>query len=452
MSNNQCINNKKPVSNNKQENEGKLKLTGEQKQTMKKYAVFALMFTICGALMWLIFSPSADDKAEAEASAGFNTDIPLPKEEGLINDKRDAYEQGEMKERQEEKMRSLQDFSSLLDEEEKKPSKELALADREPMKQKNARTYSPQDKGQSSSFQTSADAYRDIHRTLGGFYETQREDTQKERLLKEVETLKARLQEKESNPSGTVNEQLTLMEESYKLAAKYLPLNAGTPTTHTEAIQTDVKNASGKTSVVPVSQVREQTVSMLPQDRDGIEIITAFGKPRNTGFLTAGTTHQGETKNTISACIHDNQIIADGQSVRLRLLEPMRAGGTLIPRNTLLSGQAKIQGERLGITVASLEYQGLIFPVELRVYDTDAQEGIFIPGSMEMDAVREIAAGMGTNAASSINLGGDATEQLAADMGRSLIQGTSQFFSKKLKEVKVNLKAGYKVFLLPKDN
>ncbi|KAA6304090.1 hypothetical protein EZS27_044265 [termite gut metagenome] len=71
---------------------------------------------------------------------------------------------------------------------------------------------------------------------------------------------------------------------------------------------------------------------------------------------------------------------------------------------------------------------------------------------MEMDAVKEIAANMGTNAGTSINLSSDTGGQLAADMGRSLIQGSSQFFSKKLREVKVNLKAGYKVFLLPKDN
>ncbi|KAA6306438.1 hypothetical protein EZS27_041907, partial [termite gut metagenome] len=121
---------------NKQENETKPTLSNEQKQVMKKYAVFALMFTIFAAVMWLIFSPSEQDKAKAEASAGFNTDIPLPKEEGLISDKRDAYEQGEMKAKQEEKMRSLQDFSSLLDEDAKQPEKELALLSDEPVKQK----------------------------------------------------------------------------------------------------------------------------------------------------------------------------------------------------------------------------------------------------------------------------------------------------------------------------
>ncbi|KAA6304624.1 hypothetical protein EZS27_043728 [termite gut metagenome] len=71
------MHNNKHMRGNKKENETKPTLSKEQKQVMKKYAVFALMFTICGALMRLIFSPSEQDKAKAEASAGFNTDIPL---------------------------------------------------------------------------------------------------------------------------------------------------------------------------------------------------------------------------------------------------------------------------------------------------------------------------------------------------------------------------------------
>jgi hypothetical protein len=59
---------------------------------------------------------------------------------------------------------------------------------------------------------------------------------------------------------------------------------------------------------------------------------------------------------------------------------------------------------------------------------------------------------MGTNAGTSISLSSDAGEQFAADMGRSVVQGVSQFFSRKMREVKVNLKAGYRVFLLPEGN
>jgi hypothetical protein len=55
---------------------------------------------------------------------------------------------------------------------------------------------------------------------------------------------------------------------------------------------------------------------------------------------------------------------------------------------------------------------------------------------------------MGTSAGTSINLSNDAGEQFVADMGRNLIQGVSQFAAKKLREVKVHLKTGYRVALL----
>ena len=85
------------------------------------------------------------------------------------------------------------------------------------------------------------------------------------------------------------------------------------------------------------------------------------------------------------------------------------------------------------------------------MYDTDGQAGVCIPNSTEINAVKEVAANMGTSAGTSISLTSDAGQQLAADLGRGVIQGTSQYVSKKLREVKVSLKAGYRVFLLPND-
>mgnify|MGYP000709521048 CR=1 FL=1 len=63
----------------------------------------------------------------------------------------------------------------------------------------------------------------------------------------------------------------------------------------------------------------------------------------------------------------------DGQTVKLRLLEPLQAGNVIVPKNSLVSGSAKVQGERLDILVSSLEYAGNIIPVELAVYDSDGQ-------------------------------------------------------------------------------
>ena len=49
----------------------------------------------------------------------------------------------------------------------------------------------------------------------------------------------------------------------------------------------------------------------------------------------------------------------------------------------------------------------------------------------------------------SITITDDAGSQLLSDLGRSAIQGVSQYVSKKMRSVKVTLKAGYSVLLLP---
>jgi conjugative transposon TraM protein len=450
-------------ANNQTTNESKPGLSNEQKQKMKKYAVFALMGIICAGCMWLIFAPSAEEKAKQEQTAGFNADIPLPKEEGLIGDKRDAYEQEQIKQKQAERMRSLEDFSAMPGGETAKPSDDLVLPDDEPQTVKASSVGGTKSRPQ-SSIQNSAQAYHDINRTLGNFYESPKNDSdpEKERLQQELDELRGRLDEQERKKNA-VDEQMAIMEKSYQMASKYLPMNTannngaafpGTqaatpePAENGNSNSNNTGNVSGKMTVVPVGQVNTQTVSALHQNMSDAAFMEAFSRPRNMGFITAHAESRTAVRNTITACVHDDQTILNGQSVRLRLLEHIRAGKTLIPRNTLVSGTAKIQGERLDITINSVEFAGQIIPVELTVYDLDGQRGIFIPDLQELSAAKEIVANMGTSAGTSFNINSDAGEQLVADMGRNLIQGVSQFTAKKLREVKVHLKAGYRLYLV----
>lgn len=102
------------------------------------------------------------------------------------------------------------------------------------------------------------------------------------------------------------------------------------------------------------------------------------------------------------------------------------------------------------VTINSIQYAGNIIPVELQVYDLDGQRGISVPGNDEINAAKEIASQMAQSAGSSITITDDAGSQFAADMGKSLIQGASQYVSKKMSVVKVTLKANYQLLLLPK--
>ncbi len=93
-----------------------------------------------------------------------------------------------------------------------------------------------------------------------------------------------------------------------------------------------------------------------------------------------GHKEERNVRNTIRACIHGDQTVISGQGVRMRLLEPMRVGKHILPKNSLLTGEGRIQGERLHVNILQVEYGGTIIPVELAVYDNDGQGGIFHSG------------------------------------------------------------------------
>lgn len=303
--------------------------------------------------------------------------------------------------------------------------------------------------GRDGSIASSTSAYNDINATLGNFYESPQEDPEKEALKAEVEQLKQAVVAQQP-AQMTYGEQVALLEKSYELAAKYTlgggGANPGSQTGN-EAV-----TRNGKAKAVPVGHVSTPVVSSLPQPVSDTVLFARLSQPGR--FHTAiGKTEAGSMRNTIHACIHGDQTVTGGQGVRIRLLEPMRVGKHVLPKNSLLTGESRIQGERLNIGIVQVEHDGIIIPVELTVYDNDGQGGIFIPGSMEANAVKEVAANMGQNLGTSISITNQsAKDQLLSELGRGAIQGVSQYITKKLREEKVHLKSGYTLMLYQNDN
>lgn len=95
-------------------------LTPAEIQRRKKMLVFPLMFLVFAGAMWLIFAPSSKEK-EKEIQKGFNIDVPLPNEKGLLDDKKEAYEQEAFEKQRKEKMGTLQDFDITIGRQEDIP-------------------------------------------------------------------------------------------------------------------------------------------------------------------------------------------------------------------------------------------------------------------------------------------------------------------------------------------
>lgn len=298
----------------------------------------------------------------------------------------------------------------------------------------------------SNSFSTSTSAYNDINATLGSFYEEPREDPEKEALKAELEELKQSMAQQQ-NSQPTYADQVALLEKSYELAAKYMPSN--TAATSESAAEEESTTRSGKAKAQPVGHVTTPVVSALAQPVSDSMMIAQMAQSVGGGFHTAvGATPKQAARNTIKACVHGDQTIISGQSVRLRLFEAMRVGKYVLPRNTLITGEGSIKGERLDIEILQVEHNGTIIPVELTVHDNDGQVGIFIPGSMEASAAKEMAANLAQKLGTSISITNQsAGDQLLSEVGRGAIQGVSQYISKKMREEKVHLKSGYTLML-----
>ena len=416
----------------------------KRKEQIKKILVYGGMVMLCLVSFYFIFKPSKEQVQAEQQKVGFNAELPDPRGAGIEADKSAAYELEDMRVKQEQKMRTLEDFTAMTTDDEEE---EVVEIPEEPRYTGGGSSYRSGSSSRSNSFSTSTSAYNDINATLGSFYEEPREDPEKEALKVELEELKQSMAQQQ-NSQPTYADQVALLEKSYELAAKYMP--GGTAATSEGAAEeVETTTRSGKAKAQPVGHVTTPVVSALAQPVSDSVMIARMAQSVGSGFHTAvGEAPKQTARNTIKACVHGDQTIISGQSVRLRLLEAMRVGKYVLPRNTLITGEGSIKGERLDIEILQVEHNGTIIPVELTVHDNDGQAGIFIPGSMEASAAKEMAANLGQNLGTSISITNQsAGDQLLSEVGRGAIQGVSQYISKKMREEKVHLKSGYTLML-----
>ena len=416
----------------------------KRKEQIKKILVYGGMVMLCLVSFYFIFKPSKEQVQAEQQKVGFNAELPDPRGAGIEADKIAAYELEDMRVKQEQKMRTLEDFTAMTTDDEEE---EVVEIPEEPRYTGGGSSYRSGSSSRSNSFSTSTSAYNDINATLGSFYEEPREDPEKEALKVELEELKQSMAQQQ-NSQPTYADQVALLEKSYELAAKYMP--GGTAATSEGAAEeVETTTRSGKAKAQPVGHVTTPVVSALAQPVSDSVMIARMAQSVGSGFHTAvGEAPKQTARNTIKACVHGDQTIISGQSVRLRLLEAMRVGKYVLPRNTLITGEGSIKGERLDIEILQVEHNGTIIPVELTVHDNDGQAGIFIPGSMEASAAKEMAANLGQNLGTSISITNQsAGDQLLSEVGRGAIQGVSQYISKKMREEKVHLKSGYTLML-----
>lgn len=398
----------------------------------KKYIVFALMGIVFLGAMYLLFKPVDKELIT------HNDSVPEAITQGMPTDKVKAYEKELWEQKQQEnenQMHSLADYWNESQEE-------------------STSSYNHQDYNQEPTYmpyERSYQNYKQSQYVLSSFYDnTENQETDK--LKKQIAELEERLEEKDTPTSITMDNQLELMEKSFQMAAKYLPggqnqteLPPSNETTNAKTI------SSKKQAITVVDKTSKEIVSSLVKPTSLQDILPINLQSNQTFYTAEGEGKRQNHKNSIRVSIKEDQVIINEGYIKLKLLESIVINGALLSEASTIIAKVKISNARLEFSVNSIKIDDSIIDTELIGYDNYGQKGLEVLDLQEISASKEIIANMGQTAGTSISMSRSASDQIAGDLTKGLIQGVSGYFSKKVKAQRVTLKHGQELFLVPKE-
>lgn len=215
---------------------------------------------------------------------------------------------------------------------------------------------------------------------------------------------------------------------------------------HPERVQDKIQQQSKQhqRAVYPVSVKDAHTSISLLQGRPTDSARSFLSGQQSNAFYSLGefTREDNEHQDAVSAIIPETQVLVNGATVKLQLTSEVYINGSLIPANQLIYGIAVLDGERLTININSIRYQQTILPVALSVYDMDGIAGIYMPGAITRDVAKQST----DQAIQSIGLA-SLDPSVGAQAASAGIQAAKSLIGRKVKLVKVTVKAGYRVLL-----
>ncbi|QJB29928.1 conjugative transposon protein TraM [Chitinophaga oryzae] len=215
-------------------------------------------------------------------------------------------------------------------------------------------------------------------------------------------------------------------------------------------MQDKLRKASSehKQQVYPVSSTNRDlvTVSSLqpaqPVSSLRTDSILAL-RPVSNGFYSVDDAlTETEEENAVEAEVAETQALVTGATLKLRLVRDVYIAGRLVPKDTYVYGAASVSGERLQVEINSIRLSNSILPVAVSAYDLDGMAGIYIPGAIARDVSKTSAdQAIQSLGLTSIDL------SLGAQAASAGIETAKTLLSRKVKLIKVTVKAGYQVLL-----
>jgi len=145
--------------------------------------------------------------------------------------------------------------------------------------------------------------------------------------------------------------------------------------------------------------------------------------------------------SAVPAELADGGKVVQGSTIRLRLLDSVVLKNLVIPSGHYVFGLCRILNQRLLLDIKHIRLGELIIPVNMTVYGMDG-----MPGLAAKDAVvGDVASAGAVDAVSGISVYG--MEGVAGQVAGAGIDAAKSLFFRKVRVVRVKLKAGEKVLL-----
>jgi conjugative transposon TraM protein len=251
-----------------------------------------------------------------------------------------------------------------------------------------------------------------------------------EQFANEVDRLQGMMQQMNDNPQSDPE-----MEQLNGTLEKILDIQ------HPDRVKEKLKEKSLKN--------KEQVFIISKQSvKNNISLLdTSKNKQQSENkFYGLEKQNNSEEQNTIEAVVHQTQTLVNGAVVKMRLLNDVYLNGSLVPKGNFVFGIAELNDERLEININSIRNNNSVFPVKLEVFDMDGLPGIYIPGAISRDVAKQSA----DNSLQLMELT-SMDPSFKAQAAATGINAAKSLLSKKVKQVKVLVKAGYKVLLMDKN-
>jgi len=175
-----------------------------------------------------------------------------------------------------------------------------------------------------------------------------------------------------------------------------------------------------------------------------LEKILDIQNPSRAGQKALPEVHaevNGKGFSAVPAEIAIGGKVVQGSTVGLRLLDSVVLKEVVIPKGHLVFGFCRLVNQRLLLDIKSIRLGDLILPAELTMYGLDGLQGLAAPDAVFGEAATAGAA----DAVSGVSLYG--MGGIAGQVAGAGIDAAKSLFSRKIKVVRVKIRAGEKVLL-----